>query len=141
MRRNMPLSDQQIAMRGRMWDRDQEEHKIIKIELPVYGIRLEFDDERTGTITSDPMYKTCPECGKPDCMLQCFDDLEPNGIGQPSTPTGSDIGDANDRLRFNGAVDGILSMILSHAHGGIDIESPAYLEGIETAIQALDENL
>ena len=33
--------------------------------------------------------------------------------------------------------DGIFSMILAHAIAGVDIESPAYLEGIETAIEAV----
>jgi len=34
--------------------------------------------------------------------------------------------------------DGIFSMILAHAIAGIDIESPAYLEGIETAIKGIN---
>lgn len=33
--------------------------------------------------------------------------------------------------------DGIFSMILAHAIAGIDIESPAYIEGIETAVEAV----
>ena len=35
---------------------------------------------------------------------------------------------------YNSAMDGIESMILAHACAGIDIESPEYLEGIETAV-------
>jgi hypothetical protein len=38
------------------------------------------------------------------------------------------------------AVDGIFSMILAHAIAGVDIESPAYLEGIETAVEAVGNN-
>jgi hypothetical protein len=48
-----------------------------------------------------------------------------------------DIHDEHDTI-WNSAVDGITSMILAHACAGVDIESPAYIEGIETAIQAVD---
>lgn len=41
---------------------------------------------------------------------------------------------------FNAAIDGIESMILAHAIAGIDVESPAYLEGIETAVEACGNN-
>ncbi len=32
---------------------------------------------------------------------------------------------------------GILRIVLAHAIAGIDIESPAYLEGLETAVEAI----
>ncbi|KVR89512.1 hypothetical protein [Burkholderia vietnamiensis] len=35
------------------------------------------------------------------------------------------------------ALDGLESMILAHAVAGIDVNSPAYLEGIETAVEAI----
>ena len=37
---------------------------------------------------------------------------------------------------FNDMVDAITSLILAHAEAGIDVTTPAYLEGIETAVQA-----
>ena len=37
--------------------------------------------------------------------------------------------------------DAIESMILAHAAAGVDIQSPAYIEGIETAADALDNYL
>jgi hypothetical protein len=37
--------------------------------------------------------------------------------------------------------DGIFSMILAHAIAGVDIESPAYIEGIETAVEAVGNNV
>lgn len=36
---------------------------------------------------------------------------------------------------------GILRMVLAHAVAGVDVESPAYLEGIETAVQGIDNEL
>ena len=46
-----------------------------------------------------------------------------------------------DQEVVGGEFDGIFSMILAHAIAGIDIESPAYLEGIETAIEAVANHL
>ena len=40
-------------------------------------------------------------------------------------------------LCHRAAVDAIESIILGHGVAGIDIDSPAYIEGIETAQQAL----
>ena len=53
--------------------------------------------------------------------------------------------DLDNILFFDGTekrlyVDGIESMILAHAIAGVDIESPAYLEGIETAVEAVSNN-
>lgn len=37
-------------------------------------------------------------------------------------------------------MDALESIILAHAIAGIDIESPAYIEGIETAVEACSNN-
>jgi hypothetical protein len=42
-----------------------------------------------------------------------------------------------DAEMYNCAIDGITSMILAHACAGVDIMSPSYLEGIETAVEAV----
>ena len=33
--------------------------------------------------------------------------------------------------------DGIESLVLAHAVAGVDVQSPSYLEGIETAVDAI----
>ena len=38
---------------------------------------------------------------------------------------------------FNAAIDGLESLVLAHACAGIDVVSPAYIEGIETAVEAI----
>jgi hypothetical protein len=38
---------------------------------------------------------------------------------------------------FDARVDAVESMILAHACAGVDIASPAYIEGIESAIDAI----
>ena len=39
--------------------------------------------------------------------------------------------------QYNGAIDGLEALILAHACVGVDVESPAYVEGIETAVDAI----
>jgi hypothetical protein len=41
---------------------------------------------------------------------------------------------------YNSAIDGIESMILAHAVEGIDITAPAYIKGIQTAVDAAANN-
>jgi hypothetical protein len=43
---------------------------------------------------------------------------------------------AADRF-YNAAMDGLESLILAHACAGIDVTTPAYVEGIETAVEAI----
>jgi hypothetical protein len=38
---------------------------------------------------------------------------------------------------FDDAVDGLESLILAHAGAGVDITDPKYVEGIETALEAI----
>ncbi len=38
---------------------------------------------------------------------------------------------------YYAAVDGIESMVLAHACAGIDVTTTAYIEGIETAVEAV----
>lgn len=47
--------------------------------------------------------------------------------------------DEEDEL-YNAAMDGIEAMILAHAIAGVDVESPAYIEGIETAVEGCANN-
>ena len=46
-------------------------------------------------------------------------------------------GDTAANRQYNAAVDGLEALILAHACAGVDVESPAYLEGIETAVDAI----
>jgi len=46
-------------------------------------------------------------------------------------------GDVIESLRYNAAIDSLESLILAHACAGIDVESLAYVEGIETAVEAI----
>lgn len=59
---------------------------------------------------------------------------EVTGAGQIS----SDLRDREETdIEYLAAVDALESLILAHACAGIDITSPAYLEGIEVAVEAI----
>lgn len=53
----------------------------------------------------------------------------------------SDLREDEDNEIYLAAIDGLESLILAHACAGIDIASPAYLEGVETAIEAIANNI
>jgi predicted nucleic acid-binding Zn-ribbon protein len=48
----------------------------------------------------------------------------------------SGLKDPNN-AQLNAAIDGLESLILAHACAGVHVESPAYIEGIETAVDAI----
>lgn len=46
-------------------------------------------------------------------------------------------GDGPDVELFNNAIEMLHSLVLAHACAGIDVKSPAYVEGVETAVESL----
>lgn len=63
-----------------------------------------------------------------------------NGVEEPGS--GSIVSDLRDprtaaNQHYNAAIDGLESLIVAHACAGVDVESPAYVEGIETAVDAI----
>ncbi len=91
----------------------------MKIELPICGIVLEVEND-AGTITSD---------------LHEDDDIE-EICERTITQDEEDL----DKIRYDAAMDAIESIILAHACAGVNVTTPAYLQGIETAIQACVNN-
>lgn len=43
-------------------------------------------------------------------------------------------------VAYNSAIDGLESLILAHHCEGIEVDSPIYIKGIETAIDAIAQN-
>jgi hypothetical protein len=74
------------------------------IKLPCYGIVVQLDGKGGGTIDSELHF-----------------DLD----------VGSRLETDKELSRI---LDGIESMVLAHACAGIDITTPAYIQGIETAV-------
>lgn len=80
------------------------------INTQCHGIIVTLDGQGGGSIESD-----------------LHEDVE------TETATGS----VAETLILDAAVDALESLVLAHAVAGIDITSPAYLEGLETAIDAV----
>ena len=77
--------------------------------------------------------------------LNCFGiivefDTE-TGSGQILTSDLHEDCDDEGHELHDAAMDAIESIILAHACAGVDISSPAYVEGIETAVIACGNNL
>lgn len=71
---------------------------------------------------------------------------EPNKDGLVGGSISSDLheepdGPDDDPSCYNAAMDGLESIVLAHAIAGVDVESPAYIEGLETAVGACGNNL
>jgi hypothetical protein len=95
------------------------------IKLDCFNIEVELDENGDmGTISSD-LRESCPGCNDPDCYSH-KEETE---------------GERHARLIFNNAMSGIEAMILGHACAGIDITTPSYLEGIESAVAGCLNNL
>ena len=92
------------------------------IKFPCYGIVVELTDFDGkcrflgGTISSD---------------LKSFDtqEIEEN------------FEDGDEHACYEAAIDALEALILAHGCAGVDIESPAYIEGIETAVEAISNNV
>ena len=67
---------------------------------------------------------------------------EPDAEGVSSGRIVSDLRDESDEpdVEYLSAIGGLESLILAHACAGVDITAPAYLEGIEVAIEAIANN-
>ena len=87
-------------------------YRIFK--LPCYGIEVRVNGS-TGGISSDLHEKDPPP------LIQLAEDAE----------------DAENRALYNAAMDAIESMILAHACAGVNVSMAAYVEGIESAVQAI----
>ena len=104
-----------------------------EIKLPCYGIVVTLAGPGGRHITHDELKEDCPHCGDPDCCFGCD-----RARARLDTEDAQDVA---SRLQFNGAMDGIMSLVLAHACAGVDIKSPKYVTGVQTAIDACINNL
>jgi len=82
----------------------------------------------------------CPHCGSPDCCYDCDMSVAEMRDGK-SKLQGDPEHEVAGRLMFNGAMDGIESLVLACACAGIDVESNAFVEAVETSVQGAANNL
>ncbi len=88
-----------------------------------HGIVVELTGDGGGSITSD-LHEPEPE------RKYCNTELE---LQQHTNEFLDESAKVNS---YNSMMDALESIILAHACAGIDIATPAYLEGIETACNA-----
>jgi hypothetical protein len=105
------------------------------IELPCYGIVVELTGDGGGSITSD-LKETCSYCNDSDCDMGCQEFLEHCS----DRDIDEQLRKSKERFEFlchRAAADTLESFIMSCACSGLDIETPAFIEAIETTMNAL----
>ena len=119
--------------------------KQLAIKLPCFGIDItligsedNFGWDR-GSIKSD-LKEVCPYCNNPQCDMDCPQFLE----HVSDRDTGIQKEKEQEVIEFQkhrAIADTIESLVLAHTIAGVDIESLAYIEGLETTCTAIINNL
>lgn len=106
------------------------------IKLPVYDIEIDIDGLGNGAIRAG-LRTVCPHCNKSECFFDC-DESQAEGSQESET-------EARERLERNRAYDGIESLILALACTRVmdedSMTTPAFLEAVENAVEAVENNI
>ena len=104
----------------------------VNITVPVFDGEIEDEppisqaEEVRGTIDYDGYHlKRRCDCGDENCVGSCRPEHRLRRVDRDKI---------RKRLTYNGAIDGILSMILAHAMMGINIRTSEYQESVRQAI-------
>jgi hypothetical protein len=95
----------------------------------VGGKRLVVTGNR---IESELVRETCPSCGGKSCCFDC------DGSQGGEFPNSAD--EVSGRLRYNGMLDALESIVLAQACAGVKVDDPQYIVGLETALDAFGNN-
>jgi len=110
------------------------------IALPLYKIKIELDHIiydgsvrfGDGKITSD-IKIICEHCNQPSCEFDCPEALKWESIEDVLSCSAKN-NELKNLRKFNYAYDAVESMILAHAIAGVNVATPAYIEGIESTL-------
>ena len=109
---------------------------MVLVKTNCFGIEVDLtatvEGAISGTITSH-LKERCPYCDTRTCRNDC------DGA-QGNIENIVDDGELDRRVAANDVMDVIESMVLAHACAGLDINSPSYLSGIETAVESVANN-
>jgi hypothetical protein len=114
------------------------------IKLPCHGIEVTLVDQQEdgswggATITSE-LKVVCECCSDPSCNFDCPNAMEDMSDRDKDAQRLLQEEITGNRI-FNSGMDAIESMVMAHASEGVDIESTAYICGIETAVDAVGNN-
>lgn len=86
--------------------------------------------------TTQPVTQTLPD-GTYRIILPCYGIVIERRIGYGGTIHSQLKDGVRKGSRLAAAMDALESIILAHEIAGVDIATPAYLEGIEEAVQAV----
>lgn len=115
------------------------------IKLHCHGIVVEFNEKDCATIQSN-LLETCPICDNPKCDGDC-EDFERHIMRPSDSDDSCSQGMYEKRqdqfkfMAYRHAIHGIEAMILALAVEGYDIQSNYFLSAIETAIDAVGNNI
>lgn len=87
-----------------------------------------------GTITS-ALHDPCKYCDQATCYHSCD---ESTYSEDENSETEEEVA---DRRAFNGAVDGVESLILSLACNGVDVESDTFQDAVNGCLDAIGNNM
>jgi hypothetical protein len=108
-------------------------------------INVKFDPvSKNGTIESN-LKEACPFCKETNCYHDCDMSVatmteDTDEARQHNEMTESED-EVEERLNFNKAIDVLESFILALACAGVDVECENFLEGVNTTLDALTNNL
>lgn len=109
---------------------------LITLVGPIYNGSVRY---RRGEIHSS-IKEICPHCRDLECYFDCSKSSKWQNIKDAMTSIEKRAELENHR-NYNYACDAIEAMVLAHAVAGVNVETAAYLEGIETAIDAASNNI
>jgi len=116
---------------------------LVTVTDPIYDGSIKY---RGGTVTST-LKETCPYCQDTDCDFDCPEAMN-NISGKDADVVAAastmdiklDKEDLESNRNYNFACEALESIVLGHAVAGVNIETAAYLEGLEAAIDAVANN-
>ena len=87
-----------------------------------------FPSTHSGAVT-DTLHEECPFCSQPMCAFSC-DQSKSDG----------DEDEVMERLTFNGAVDGLSSLLLAMVCRDLDITDKGFQGALQDALDACGNN-
>lgn len=97
-------------------------------------ITVVTDHQGSARLTSEGLKEGCPHCEQVDCVGGCEDIMEMDVAAQQDEQEA-----ARERDCYNIAIDGMESLILGVAGAGVKIDSMAFVQGIQSAYDAIAE--
>ena len=112
-------------------------HRInITLTDPVYDGSVRW---RGGSLTSG-IKVVCEHCHDPKCYFDCVEATKWATI-KDAMSCKEKMEELEGNRNYNYACDAIESIVLAHAQAGVNVESPGYLEGLDTAMDAIGNNI